>query len=445
MWTVKSESGRLRSVLVHLATLPHWWKIPLPGTNPLASYRAIKQTYPVSAAAEEHAVIVDHLSEEGVKVYELDAVLAEVLSDSSEREKQEIIDQIWGESEPKPSPGELSVDHLISGYPPRPVYDEERDDFVVSERQRGSIYARDVSFNTPVGLFVSKMKHRGRREQPKVAKVAYERHRELREGVEIVADVNEAEEEVDLSPVWIEGGDVLILDEETILCGVGQRSSLLGLRRTMEGLFSRDETVKTVCAVRIPGPLPCGGHLDVFINFPDRRKALVMPYILDSELVPGFPERRLLTKLNEKLTTLSGLKEDLPGGLKLASFEGSGMCEVYRRDGDGRPVRATREKNLIDYLIREDKLDADGVIMTGGEPSGSRDVDHLITALQEGLREATNIVTIRPGLIIAYDRNEATNANLEDHGVRIKRLPTGHLDMLGGPHCMTMPLDRDAA
>jgi len=444
MWTVKSESGRLRSVLVHLATQPHWWKIPLPGTNPLASYRTIKQTYPVSSAAEEHAVIVDHLSEEGVKVYELDAVLAEVISDSSERERSEIIDEIWRDKKPRPSPEELSVEHLVSGYPPRPVYDEERDDFVVSERQRGSIYARDVSFNTPVGLFVSKMRHRGRWEQPKVAKLAYERHRELRERIEIVADINEAEEEVDLSPVWIEGGDVLILDEETVLCGVGQRSSLLGLRRTMEHLFSRDETVRTVCAVRIPGPLPCGGHLDVFINFPDREKALVMPYILDSELVPGYPERKLLTKLNERLTNLGGLKEEISSGLKLASFEGSGMCDVYRRGGDGRPVRASRESNLIDYLIREGKLEADGVIMTGGEPSGPRDVDHLITALQEGLREATNIVTIRPGLIIAYDRNEATNANLEAHGVRIKRLPTGHLDMLGGPHCMTMPLDRDA-
>ena len=30
MWTVNSESGRLRSVLVHSASQSHWWKIPIP-------------------------------------------------------------------------------------------------------------------------------------------------------------------------------------------------------------------------------------------------------------------------------------------------------------------------------------------------------------------------------------------------------------------------------
>ena len=445
MWTVKSESGRLRSVLVHLAAFSHWWKIPLPGTNPLTAYRTIKQTYPISSSAEEHAEIVGLLSEEGVKVYELDTVLSEVIADSSDKDRKEIVEEVWGESKQKPAPEELTAENIVYGYPAKPFFDENREEFVVSEKQRGSIYARDISFNTPVGLVVSKMKYSGRREQSKIAKIAYQRHPELRERVEIICDVNEAEAEIDLSPAWVEGGDVQIVDEETILCGVGQRSNLLGLRHAMERIFARDETVKEICAVRIPGPLPCGGHLDVFINFPDRRKALVMPYILESELIPGFPERRLLTKLNDSLTSLSGLKEGASAGLRLASFKESGMCDVYRRGGDGRPVRASRERNLLDYLIREDKIDGDGVIMTGGEPEGHNDVDHLITALQEGLREATNIVTIKPGTIVAYDRNEATNANLEAHGVRIKRLPTAHLDMLGGPHCMTMPLERDAS
>ena len=253
MWTVKSESGRLRSVLVHLATFSHWWKIPLPGTNPLTAYRTIKQTYPYASAAEEHAKIVDFLSEEGVKVYELDTVLSEVIADSSDKDRREIIEEVWGESKQKPTPEELRAEHLVYGYPPRPFYDEEKGDFVVSEKQRGSIYARDISFNTPVGLVISKMKYRGRREQSKVAKIAYQRHPELSERVEIVCDVNEAEAEIDLSPVWIEGGD-------------GQRSNFLGLKHAMERIFSRDETVKNICAVRIPGPLPCGGHLDVFIT-----------------------------------------------------------------------------------------------------------------------------------------------------------------------------------
>ena len=443
MWTVNSESGRLRYVLVHSASLSHWWKIPIPGTHPLSGYSNIKQTYPYEDAIDEHRKIIDFLTEEGVKVYELNNVLSQIIEKSSTAERQEIIKEVWGEGETKPSPDTLTAEHIVYGYPPKPFYDEAKEEFTVSSNQRSSIYSRDISFGTPVGHVLSKMRYHGRQEQPKVAKIAYQRHSELSRHVEVLYDVNDVESEIDFSPAWIEGGDVIIADEETILCGVGQRSNLLGFKYTMEQVIKRDadEKIKNFCAVRIPGPLPCGGHLDVFINFPDERKALVMPYVLESDLIPGFPERNLLTKLSEKLTTLAGLKR---ATVRHANFKESGMCDVYRRSKDDRLVKVSREKNLLDWLIQEDKIDADGVVMAGGEPEGGNDVDHLITAMQEGLREAANIVTIKPGLIVAYDRNVATNSNLEAHGVQVRRLPSGHLDMLGGPHCMTMPLQRDS-
>ncbi|MCD6263433.1 hypothetical protein J7L60_03370 [Candidatus Bathyarchaeota archaeon] len=447
MWSVKSESGHLRSVLVHSAGFAQWWKIPIPGTHPLTAYSTVKQTYPWEAAVAEHNRIMDFLLEEGVRVFELTRVLEEVLEGASVREREEIIEEVWGEEKRRPSAEELRVEHLIDGYPPYPVYDEERDEVIVSRRQRGSIYARDIAFMTQIGLIISKMRHTIRWEQPKVAKIAFERHPELRKKVKILFYVNTLEEEIDLSPIWIEGGDVLVVDEETILCGVGQRSNFLGLRYVMERIFEEDidEEIKRICAVRIGGPLPAGGHLDVFLNFPDRRKALVMPYFFESDLVPGFPRRRLLSKLSEALVSLPDLKRRAGERWVFPNFKGSGMCDVYKRDEHNRPVRVSREKNLLDFLIREDKVDRDGVIMVGGTPEKENDMRHLARAFQEGLREAGNIVTIKPGVIIAYDRNVFTNEALEEHGIRIKRLPSAHLDMLGGPHCMTMPLQRDLA
>lgn len=447
MWTVKSESGSLGAVMVHSAGFAHWWKVPIPGTNPLAAYSTIKQTYPYEESVAEHGKIIDLLMGEGVKVFELNRVLGEILDKASVSEKEEIIKEVWGDDDRRPQAEELKVEHIVNGYPQYPVYDDARDEVVVSSRQRGSIYARDICFMTQRGLIVSKMRSASRREQPKIAKIAFERHPELRERVEVLFDVNTVEEEIDFSPAWIEGGDVLVVDEEMILCGVGQRSNLLGLRHTMEHIFKEDtdDEVKTICAVRIAGPLSAGGHLDVFLNFPDRRKALVMPYLFESDLVPGFPRRKPLLRLNDALTTLPGLRESGSQAMTFANFKDCGACDIYRKDEDGRPVKVSREKNVIDLLIREGKVDRDGVIMVGGEPEKENDMTHLVTVLQEGLREAGNIVTIRPGLIIAYERNEATNRNLEDHGVRIKRLSSLHLDMLGGPHCMTMPLQRDKA
>jgi arginine deiminase len=446
MWSVKSEHGRLKAVMVHSAGYSQWWKIPIPGTHQLSARISVKQTYPHDEAMAEHAKIIDYMREEGIKVFELNNVLTDIIEKASIEDKEEIINKVWDDEEKKPQAEELKATHLVDGFPPQPYYDDERDELVVSGKQRGSIYTRDISFMTPTGVIISKMKFEGRREQPKLAKIAFQYHSELREKVKILGDINQVEEEIDFNQPWIEGGDVLVVDEEMILCGVGQRSNLLGLKYSMEKIFENDpdETIKYIGAVRIPGPLPCGGHLDVFLNFPDERKALVMPYILDSSLVEDYPDRGLLTKLSDKLVTLPQLKTRLGKKISLANFENSGMCDIYRRDKNDKPEMISREQNVIDFLIDKDKIDPDGIILTGGVPEKKKDLEHLVRALQEGLREATNIVTIKPGTIITYDRNWSTNQNLKENGIRIKELPTTHLDMLGGPHCMTMPLKRDS-
>jgi arginine deiminase len=54
-------------------------------------------------------------------------------------------------------------------------------------------------------------------------------------------------------------------------------------------------------------------------------------------------------------------------------------------------------------------------------------------------------VTIKPGTVIAYDRNHATNEELRKHGIKVREWESGYLDLLGGPHCSTSPLSRDPA
>jgi arginine deiminase len=34
--------------------------------------------------------------------------------------------------------------------------------------------------------------------------------------------------------------------------------------------------------------------------------------------------------------------------------------------------------------------------------------------------------------------------NLREHGIEVKEMPSIYLDMGGGPHCMTCPIDRDS-
>ena len=98
----------------------------------------------------------------------------------------------------------------------------------------------------------------------------------------------------------------------------------------------------------------------------------------------------------------------------------------------------------MDFLIEEDKLEADGLIYVGGRPNEPNDVEHLMLALMEQARGATNIITVKPGVVIAYERNHATNEELRANGIRVKEWDDSYLDMLGGPHCSTSPLWRDA-
>jgi len=89
-------------------------------------------------------------------------------------------------------------------------------------------------------------------------------------------------------------------------------------------------------------------------------------------------------------------------------------------------------------------LEADGLIYVSGKPEKSNDVNHLYSALMEQARGATNVVTIKPKKVIAFKRNRQTIDELRKSGIEVKEWDDTYLDMLGGPHCSTSPLSRDA-
>ena len=196
-------------------------------------------------------------------------------------------------------------------------------------------------------------------------------------------------------PFSLEGGDILNLSAETIAVGISQRTMPEAVERLARNIF-RDEAaqIRRVLAFDIPSHRAFM-HLDTVLTQIDTDKFLIHPMILEAlqifELTPG----------------------------------AHGTPKVCRLDAPIEEVLA-------------DAVGADHVTLLrcgGGDQ---------IAAQREQWNDGSNALCIRPGTVIAYNRNYVTNALMEAEGITVLKIPSGELSRgRGGPRCMSMPLIRE--
>jgi N-dimethylarginine dimethylaminohydrolase len=395
---------------------------------------------------EEWLQLPKYLENEGVKVFELTQVLDNILSNATGGERRDMVNKIWGESHPRPKADELNIEHLLWGYPPKPLYDGEADRVILPDFRRVAWpYPRDTSFTTPIGTVICNMRRYSRHYEPDIVKLAYEYHSQLEENIEIVFDANSIEG-IQTEPPSIEGGDTQVIDEETLAIGIGQRTTLSGFKETATKLFDSDPDgdLTHIYAVKLADyPAKDYMHLDVTINWVDHVKPLVMPYFYESDILDDAPSKQLLLKLLQALRAQSKAHgRPLTPMVPAHAFRDAGNCTVYRnRSGKAELVR--NRDNFLDLLIMMGKVEKDEIIWVGGELPEGKDIDHLFNCLMEQAQGATNIFAIQPCKVISYQRNKKTNEELRRHGVKVLEWSDAYLDLLGGPHCSTNPLSRE--
>lgn len=195
-------------------------------------------------------------------------------------------------------------------------------------------------------------------------------------------------------PFSLEGGDILNLSAQTIAVGISQRTMPEAVERLARNIFADESReICRILAIDIPSRRAFM-HLDTVLTQVDRDKFVIHPSILEHidlfELTAGAGGKLNLRRLDQTL--------------EQALAEAVGMEQVrLLRCGGGDRIAAQREQ----------------------------------------WNDGSNTLCIRPGTVIAYDRNYVTNCLLEDEGIEVLKIPSGELSRgRGGPRCMSMPLQR---
>ena len=193
----------------------------------------------------------------------------------------------------------------------------------------------------------------------------------------------------------IEGGDILVLNKETIIVGVSQRTSPSAVEVLAKNILIKQNTsFKNVLVFTIPNHRTFM-HLDTIFTQVDIDKFTIQKECYKTLKI------FILTKSPTK-DSLIIKKETLPLEKVLERYTGNKVT----------------------------------LIPCGGDDSVSAD--------REQWSDGSNTICIAPGEVIAYERNYITNKVLESYGIKVYTIPSSELSRgRGGPRCMSMPLERE--
>ncbi len=414
-WSVDSEVGRLKVVMVHQPGLEH--RRTLPWNKDALLFDDVLD---IEEARPEHKQFSMLLASHGAEVLFLADLLKEVCRDREERESV-YLEVLGPEVLARFDPKQIHPYQLISGLPENT---ESAETFRV-EPLPNLYFSRDAAFGVPGAIVISHPYWPARQREARLVRSIFRRHPRFA-GTTVYDGI------LHDPTARVEGGDVLVVDRETVLVGVGERTNDAGANHLAAFLFEHTP-VRRLLKLHIPANRVFM-HLDTILTFVDRQQVLTMPYLWERPQLYADVARLAARQCGELRFEYRG-----PSPEMLAQ---PSRLEVVTADG----VASTFD-NALCGLAECGIIDPSRTVLVGGETSEHPSpIEHVIAALREQWNDGANAFALKPGQVMAYTCNDRTTRALERAGVEVVPFKGGELVRgRGGARCMTMPLDREAA
>ncbi|MBR2999153.1 MAG: arginine deiminase, partial [Mycoplasmataceae bacterium] len=351
-------------------------------------------------AIKEHKSFVKILKEHGVKVVQLVDLCSATYDSVSEDIQEEFIEDWLNQAEPK-----LNIEHrelvkkylksskntkemikkMISGIRAKELNIKQKESLIV-DPMPNLYFTRDPFASIGNGISLNSMKYKTRKREVLFSRFIFT-HNKKYKNVPRYFDEDSTE-------LTIEGGDIFIYNEETLVIGNSERTNHKAIISIAKNIKNNKECkFKKIIVINVP-PMPNLMHLDTWITMLDYDKFLYSP--------------NMMTVL--KFWEIDLQKEEI---------------ELVEKNEN-------LEKILHSIIGKKPIL----------IPVGGKDADQLDIDIETHF-DATNYLVIKPGVVIGYDRNKKTQKALKEAGIKVLPFEGDQLSLgMGSARCMSMPLIR---
>lgn len=239
--------------------------------------------------------------------------------------------------------------------------------------------------------------------------------------------------------ITLEGGDIMMVSPEHLIVGISERTSAAAAAQLTETLFQRG-LVSKVSVVKIPAKRDYM-HIDTI--FTQVKK--------DVWVMMGLFSEQMSNHNNQ-----SGIEKTLLG----YNVEKAEIVQFSKANPD-QPIHFSS----LEALLRDISLNDLGCSTVKIIFSGNNEYPY---AVREQWTDSCNLLALKEGVVLSYDRNEKTNAAFANAGFKVVKvqdliadlegdrittdqiqdtvviMPSAELSRArGGFHCMSMPINRE--